>query len=858
MAVAASALETPMMKQYLSFKEKYPDAILFFRLGDFYEMFFEDAVTASEILGITLTTRHKDADIPLAGIPWHSADTHIRKLLEAGKKIAVCEQMEKPDKKKKTVERAVVRILTPGTIVEESSLVEEKSNWLLALSCDKSSAGAVWTDVSCGEVYFAQCSKDEMSDLIRMLSPKEVILASPVPGFCGEAVDEEKFDYWVPSENSVKYLESYKDRLDSQALEKALETALFYLDGLYFGNFPPLRGPERWKSEDTMSLDYNTCANLEIEKTLIGGNKEGSLLWAIDRTKTSMGRRLLSNIIKAPLKNKELILKRQTTVSTLFEQLPFLEKLRKKLSDIKDFERTLSRILVRRGGPREVLLLSESLLAVFELKKEVGSRDDLPFFTNDTPLDISPETVADWRKRFVDEPPFNYKEGGFIVPEYSEDLFELSDLIVNSKKHIAALEEKEKSATGIATLKAGFNRVFGYYFEVSKRFSDKVPPHFIRKQTTANGERYFTDELKTLEEKILNAKERLTELELEVLENTVKEIEQFESDIQILARFTAWLDTLCGFAKLAIEKNYCRPEITDREEIEIVDGRHPVVEFSIAKGSYVPAMVDIGGKDKRFSIITGPNMGGKSTIMRMTALTVLLAQCGSFVPAKSVKTGIFDSIYTRVGASDNLAKGESTFLVEMKETSAILNSATSKSLIILDEIGRGTGTYDGISLARAIAEYIIGKIGAITLFATHYHVLTELAEDFSSVVNYHMSAREYGGKIRFLYQMKEGGSSRSFGVEVAKLTDMPKEVIKNAEKILKDMERTDRRLRFESGSSLQTDIFSIGVDKNEATPEYLQDVEQVLQNIKPDEMTPRDSMNIIFKLYDLINRKEEN
>ncbi|HDT11168.1 MAG TPA: hypothetical protein ENN58_00360, partial [bacterium] len=465
MAVVANALETPMMKQYLSFKEKYPDAILFFRLGDFYEMFFEDAVTASDILGITLTTRHKDADIPLAGIPWHSADAHIRKLLEAGKKIAVCEQMEKPDKKKKTVERAVVRILTPGTIVEESSLVEEKSNWLLALSCDKTGAGAVWTDVSCGEVYFAQCSKDEMTDLIKMLSPKEVILSSSVPGFCGEIVDEEKFDYWVPSDNSAKYLESYLDRLDSPTLGKALETVLFYLDGLYFGKFPPLRGPERWKNEDTMALDFNTCANLEIEKTLIGGNKEGSLLWAIDRTKTSMGRRLLSNIIKAPLKNKELILRRQATVSTLFEQLPLLDKLREKLSKIRDFERTLSRILVRRGGPREILLLSDSLLTVFELKKEIGARDDFPFFKSDPQLEISPEIVAGWRKRFVDEPPFNYKEGGFIVPGFSEDLFELSDLIVNSKKHIAALEEKEKAATGITTLKAGFNRVFGYYFE---------------------------------------------------------------------------------------------------------------------------------------------------------------------------------------------------------------------------------------------------------------------------------------------------------------------------------------------------------------------------------------------------------
>ena len=847
------ALNTPMMQQYLAFKEKYSDAILFFRLGDFYEMFFEDAVEASQILGITLTSRHKDADIPLAGIPYHAADQYIKKLLEAGRKVAVCEQTEKPDKKKKTVARDVVRILTPGTVVEESSLSEESSNWLMAVTFSGLKASPVWVDVSCGNIYYSECQEKDLDDLIQTVGPKEIVLSQNTDSVKGDVIDKEEFELWVPSENALEQLELIKETGLNAQVGKTFETIIFYLDTLYFGKFPPLRRPLQWQNDDCSSLDYNTTSHLELERTLIGGKKEGSLLWAIDRTQTPMGKRLLSNIIKTPLKNREKILSRQMCVTEFIENPSFFNEIRSDLSKVKDFERTLSRILVKRGGPREIQMLADSVKTALEIRKKILTAQ-LPFFDKELPLEMTEKTVLNWGERFVEEAPFNFKEGGFVTSSFSKEIEELSDLISNSREHVVALEQKEKEATGISTLKVGFNRVFGYYIGISKRFSDKVPEHYIRKQTTANAERYFTGELKELEEKILGAKDKLTEIELDVLEDTVNEIENFENDILSLAAFISYVDLFCGFAKMALDNNYCKPEIEEEEGIEIIDGRHPVVEASVPRGTYVPASVKIGKGDRRFSVITGPNMGGKSTLMRMTALTVLLAQTGSYVPAKSAKIGIVDSIYTRVGASDNLSKGESTFLVEMKETATILNRATSKSLIILDEIGRGTGTYDGISLAKAIAEYIIENINATTLFATHYHILTELTEDFPTACNFHMTAREYGGRIRFMYQLKEGGSNRSFGVEVAKLTDMPNPVIRKAEKILKDMEKTDRRIRFERGSSLQTDIFSMDSQSSEH-PDHIKETLELIEKTDPNNLTPRQALDVIFKLHHIKNQE---
>jgi len=853
------AMETPAMRQYLEIKKQYSDAILFFRMGDFYEMFFDDAIEASDILGITLTSRHKDADIPLAGVPWHAADFYIKKLLEAGKKVAVCEQSENMDSTKKTMERNVVRIMTPGTVVEESSLNENRNNWLMSVFFKKKDAFFCWVDVSCGNVFYAVSTEASASDIIDLVDPKETILSEGSSFVLGEVLDREKFADWIPSATAAEYLESLYGCTFDKCVLASLKQLLFYLDSLYFGNFPPLRLPVEWKSCDTASLDYNTVSNLELEKTLIGGERAGSLLWAIDKTQTPMGKRLLSEVVKNPLKNRDRIILRQCCVATLFEDPVLLREIRDSLGEIKDFERTLSRILVRRGGPREISMLSTSLLNAVKLRSYIMSMPEkMPFFAGDEPLQLSEEQILSWQKRFLEDSPLLYRDGGFVNADFSPEVFELSDFIHNFRSHIVALETKEREKSQIPTLKVGFTKVFGYYFEISKRFEKQVPDYFIRKQTTVNTERYFTAELKELEEKISSAQERLTELELKILDDTVTEIASFKDDILAVAKFVAWIDLFSGFAKLAVEKNYCRPEITEEEGIEIVDGRHPVVEACLKDARYVPASVSIGSGNRRFCLVTGPNMGGKSTLMRMTALIVLLAQTGSFVPAESAKIGIVDAIFTRVGASDNLSRGESTFLVEMKEAASILNAATEKSLIILDEIGRGTGTYDGISLARAIAEYIITKINATTLFATHYHILTELAEDFSQVANFHMTVREYAGKMRFLYQMEEGGSSRSFGVEVAKLTDMPKEVIRNAEKILKKMEGFDRRMRFENGSMLQTDIFSMAEEQNKSVvPDYLREIEKVLRRVDPEKINPREAMNIVFQLFDIIKESEE-
>lgn len=853
------AMETPAMRQYLEMKKQYSDAILFFRMGDFYEMFFDDAVEASEILGITLTSRHKDADIPLAGVPWHAADLYIKKLLEAGKKVAVCEQNESFDNAKRTFDRSVVRIMTPGTVVEESSLPENRSNWLMSVFFKKKDAYLSWVDVSCGNVFYTVSTDVSAADTINLIAPRETVVSETSSFVDGEVINLERFNDWVPSSLAAEYLESLCGCTFDKNVEHSLKQLLFYVDSLYFGNFPPLRLPVEWKSGDTASLDYNTVSNLELEKTLIGGERVGSLLWAIDRTQTPMGKRLLSEVIKNPLKNRDKILLRQCCVASLAEEGVFLREIREDLGKIRDFERTLSRILVKKGGPREIVMLASSLVFALKIRSFIMKMPErMPFFADDSELLLTEDKIRSWQERFVDDPPLIYREGGFVSGSFSEEVAELSDLIHNSRGHIVALEAGEREKTGIPALKVGFNKVFGYFFEISKRFEKQVPDYFIRKQTTVGAERYFTAELKELEEKISSAKDRLTALELKILEDTVAEIALFKDEIQTVAKFIAWLDLFSGFAKLAVEKNYCRPDVTDEEGIDIVDGRHPVVEACLKDARYVPASVSIGSGNRRFCLVTGPNMGGKSTLMRMTALIVLLAQTGSFVPAERAKIGIVDAIFTRVGASDNLSRGESTFLVEMKEAASILNAATEKSLIILDEIGRGTGTYDGISLARAIAEYIITKINSTTLFATHYHILTELAEDFDQVANFHMTVREYAGKIKFLYQMEEGGSSRSFGVEVAKLTDMPKEVIRNAEKILKKMEGFDRRMRFENGSMLQADIFSMAEEQNKSVvPDYLREIEKVLRRVDPEKINPREAMNIVFQLFDIIKESEE-
>ncbi len=848
-------LQTPAMRQYLSFKEQVGDAILFFRMGDFYEMFFEDAVVASEILGITLTSRHKDEGIPLAGVPWHSADNYIKKLLDAGKNVAVCEQVEKPDPKKKAVKRKLTRILTPGTVIEESSLPETDSNWLFSYAVDGNFAATVWTDVSCGDLFFTTMESADLDDFIKRVRPKETI-CFPVDKTVNCGIDVQSFELWVPSGESAEYLQRYDAVISEHPLlQKAFTILLFYLDSLYFGNLPPLRSPRRYAHGDSMALDSNTIANLELYQTVIGGHRTGSLLSVVDFTKTPMGARLLRRLLSQPLYDKERIERRLNAVDFLVRHQQ-LSEWRDALKNVRDIERILSRIKVKRGTPREISALASSLTAAMELLYDVEQAGGLAFL----PFVAIPDRLRNelpfkrWRSAFVDEIPAQYRDGGFIAPSFDSEVNRLSQLISNSRSILVEVEQKERAATGLTQLKVGFNRVFGYYIEIPKRFHDRVPDHYVRKQTTANAERYFTPELKEIESEILSARERLTETELRLLEQLVTEIEGYEEEILALAHAIAWFDFFLSFATAAAEYNWIRPEFSPDRSLSIVNGRHPVVEALLKVGDYVPTSVKMGTSDSRMLIVTGPNMGGKSTVMRMVALIALLAQSGSFVPADSAELPLFDAVFTRVGASDNLSKGESTFLVEMKESASILDNATEHSLIILDEIGRGTGTYDGISIAWAIIEHIILNIRANTLFATHYHVLTELENEYPSIKNMHMFVRKFSGRLQFTYQLKEGGSNRSFGIEVARLARMPSAVVERASEILRRFEQSDLMTQAHYSRSPQTSIFSLMEEPVHADSHEVLDR---LRDLNVDDITPKEALELLYDVKDKLNEKEK-
>jgi len=854
-------LDTPVMEQYQACKRQFPDAILFFRLGDFYEMFFDDAVTASEILGLTLTSRHKEAGIPMAGVPYHSAETYIRKLLDAGKKVALCEQMEKPDKKKKMIAREVVRIFTPGTVVEEAVLDEMRPNYLLAIAERNGKCTLVWSDVSCGDIFYASTDTTRLSDTVRTIAPAEIIATHAIPAIDAHLPELEMTSHHSLSSQALSYLSRTRSLTENDTLlADAFRLLITYLDNLYFGKFPPLRDPQPGIGAQHAMLDSNTIANLEIERTLIGGEYVGSLLWAIDRTTTVMGRRLLRTLIRTPLRDREEINCRLETIETFVTEASLRRRSREILRTIKDIERTLSRLLVKRGGPREVVALCHSLEGVLSLREHLFTyRNRIPVLVPfiGTFADLSRETVRSWRETFTEEPPLAWREGGFVRPTYNGEIARLNRLVHDSKGMLLELEERERQATGITTLKLGYTKVFGYYLEVTKRFAEKVPDRYIRKQTTVNGERYITPELKELEETILTAREKLIEEELRILERVIEDISSFETSIQAAARFAAWCDHCTALAELAATAGWTRPTVTEEDGIEIIEGRHPVIEQILGPGRYVPATISLGGTDARLAIITGPNMGGKSTLMRKVALITILAQCGSFVPAKSARIGSVDAVFTRVGASDNLARGQSTFLVEMQETAFILRNATARSLVILDEIGRGTGTYDGISLARAIATYLVRTIGSITLFATHYHILTELADELPSVKNYHMTVREYRGTLQFLYQLAEGGSSRSFGVEVARLANLPAPVIASAEETLRELERADRRIRLERGGSVQMDIFSLNgtVTPSLEAPPWVETVRTLVLAKHPDNITPKEALDLFYTIHSTIRNE---
>ncbi|MDY3971640.1 MAG: DNA mismatch repair protein MutS, partial [Clostridia bacterium] len=796
---------TPMMTQYLKTKEEYPDSILFYRLGDFYEMFFDDAIKASKELEITLTG--KDCGLeeraPMCGVPFHSASVYIAKLIEKGYKVAICEQVEDPKLAKGIVKREVIRVVTPGTVIDEELLDEKTNNYLAVIYSQKDIYGFAVSDISTGEIYTTEIAgADEALNEIARYEPKEILVNSVAAEKLTGQV-ELRF-HITPDECTDEFFENtyFEEKILRQFNKKSLAeigladkkyavyavgAMIAYLEHTQKMSLTYLNTINTYEVNQYMDLDVNTRRNLEITETMRDKAKKGSLLWVLDNTQTSMGARLLKQWVEKPLINPIEINKRLYSVKELTDNVMLRDEMAAVLSGTYDISRIISRISIGTVTPRDLIALKMTLLKLPELEYTLSSVKSPMLSEMRKDFDLL-EDVAGFLERAInDEPPALLRDGNVIKEGFNEEIDKLRIAMRDGKKWLAEVESEEREKTGIAKLKVGFNKVFGYYIEVTNSFKKDVPDYYIRKQTLANAERYITPKLKEIENTILGASERVLVLESHIFEQVRQTIEKEIERLKRTADIIAKTDVLLSFAQTAYKNNFTMPEISDNGKIEIIDGRHPVVEKMSRKTMFVPNDTHMNTDEDRMIIITGPNMAGKSTYMRQVALITLMAQIGSFVPASSAKIGIVDKIFTRVGASDDIASGQSTFMLEMNEVSHILKNATSKSLIILDEIGRGTSTFDGLSIAWAVVEYIHNKhkIGAKTLFATHYHELTELEEELDGVKNYRIAVKKRGDDITFLRKIVRGGADDSYGIEVAALAGVPKEVINGAKKILK-------------------------------------------------------------------------
>lgn len=809
---------TPMMKQYLEVKSKVNDALLFFRLGDFYEMFGDDALVASKELEITLTGRGQGENRhPMCGVPFHSVQPYISKLVSRGYKVAICEQVEAPALAKGIVKREVIKIITPGTVFESSMLSEKLNNYLLSIAIHADKTALSYIDVSTGEFRSLDIEGDDkrrkLFDEIERVSPAEILLSSEISEKDKELVN------FITSKNIVLTPYNLKDIFDIDlAKEKvlrhfklaslegfgfrgaelslcAVSAAIDYLKETQKTPLNQVNRISRYRTDNYMYIDGSTRRNLELVETIRGREYSGSLLWILDRTKTPMGARLLRNWLLFPLKEKSEIDLRLEGVETLTKSSITREVLSLALDEIRDIERLTGKIASAGANARDLVSLKESLLNLPKVKEALQSCDSKLIKSLVNFADFS-EAISLIDKAIVDDPPFVLKEGGLIKKGYSGELDEIKEAAFSGKEWISRLEETERQRTGIKSLKVGYTKVFGYYIEVSSTNLKYVPQDYIRKQTLVNCERFITPELKDKESMILNAQDRLVELEYSTFCGVRDEISKYTLELQQAASSIAQIDCILSLAEVAVNENYSKPEIfsgKDSGTLEIKEGRHPVSEKTIGSYKFVPNDTYMNG-DSSFLIITGPNMAGKSTYMRQVALIVLMAQIGSFVPARSAKIPVMDRIFTRVGAFDDVYAGQSTFMVEMLETANIINNATKDSLIILDEIGRGTATFDGMSIAKAVAEHIHTKIKAKTLFATHYHELTSIADKFKGIKNLNVSVKESGDTITFLHKIVEGTADKSYGIHVAKLAGLPKEVINRAKEVYNTLEMVENKL----------------------------------------------------------------
>ena len=801
---------TPMMLQYLEVKEKYKNEILFYRLGDFYEMFFDDAVTVSRELELTLTGKSCGTEerAPMCGVPFHSAETYIARLVKKGYTVVVCEQMEDPATAKGLVKRDVVRIITPGTVTESVMLTEGKNNYLCALYISGTCAGICFADISTAKVYVTQINDGDVNN--RIINELATYLPSEIITNADRTGVKEIFEYARDRIGSVyndasKNLfsgDAYgelcthfgKDQLDKALLyenspgTRALCAIMRYIAQTQKVDLAYIDKINSYDSGVYLGIDVNTRRSLELCETMRTREKRGSLLWVLDKTKTAMGARLLRKWVEQPLVGVNEILARQNAVTELFDNFIAKEELQRLLSEINDLERLMTRVVFNTTNGKDMKAIEQSVNALVPIKKQLAEFRGAELKACEENLDTLEDIGEYISNAIVDDPPFSVREGGMIKKGFSEEADELRSMMEDGHSWIAKIEQSEKELTGIKNLKIGYNRVFGYYIEVTNSFKDMVPDRYVRKQTLTGAERYITDELKQMESKVLGAKERLVSLEYEIFQKLRAFVADNLHRVQKTAAVIAKLDVYVSLADTAKKNNYVCPEVDMSDVLAIKEGRHPVVERFMKNEMFVPNDAHLD-ENRRLLLITGPNMAGKSTYMRQTALIIIMAQIGSYVPAKSARIGVVDKIFTRIGASDDLSAGQSTFMLEMSECAYILKNATKRSFVVYDEIGRGTSTYDGMSIARAIVEYTVSKkLYAKTMFATHYHELTELSEVCKGVVNYNVVAKKKGDELVFLRRIVEGAADQSYGIEVAKLAGVPKEIVKRADEILEEIE----------------------------------------------------------------------
>ena len=857
---------TPMQRQYYAIKERNQDCILFFRLGDFYEMFDEDARLAARELDLTLTTRDrgkpKEEQTPMCGVPHHSVDAYIARLVQKGYKVAICEQMEDPALAKGIVERDISRIVTPGTVTESCMLDESRNNYIACVYGGGERFGLSFCDVSTGAFYATVCAdvQSVVSELGRF-APSEVIRGGNCHDplleealfqrlkCCVDEAAEAQFDLEKAEQLLESHFEKSLAELGLTGLPEAILSGGVLLDTLLTlqkNDLKHIRELQYYTTGKFMELDMDARRNLELTETLRTKEKKGTLLWVLDKTHTAMGGRLLRSWLEKPLLDPAEIGRRHSAVEELTEKTVSRCELEEALGDVTDLERVMTRVVTGTVNCRDLLGLARGLRSLPLIKAHLQQMDSSLLRTLEQDIDPLTDCAELIESTITDDPPLTVREGGIIRPGANADADRLRDIMQGGSNTILAIEAEEKERTGIRTLKVSYNRVFGYYIEVSKSFTDQVPDYYIRKQTLANCERYITPELKELEEQVLTAKERLTALEYQIFTTLREHLAKQAARVQISASAVAAADCLCSLATVAVKRGYCRPEITLGNEISITDGRHPVVEQVLKDSLFVPNDTELGQADNQVSIITGPNMAGKSTYMRQVALIVLMAQMGSFVPARQAKIGLVDRVFTRIGASDDLASGQSTFMVEMAEVASILKYATSRSLLILDEIGRGTSTYDGMAIARAVLEYAASPrhLGAKTLFATHYHELSVIENELPNVKNYNIAVKKRGDKMIFLRKIVPGATDDSFGIEVAKLAGIPAGVITRARQILQQLESDQPKAAVVRKEEPEDQMSMMDMRYAEIC--------RALEGISVETLTPIEAMNELYKLKKML------